>query len=262
RLPDAEAVLEPFNEEIEVGMRTAAFARTARGRLRIYQRRLEPAIADFLAAGDVLTRCAVTCPGFVPWRSQAAIALALAGEHSRARELAEQEIVYAREFAAPRALGVALHAAGFVESRESLLRDAVGMLAEANAPVALARAQTDLGALLRRDNRRAEARDLLREALDVAHHAHAREIAERAEAELRATGARPRRTMLTGLEALTASERRVAELAVEGLTNPQIAQSLFITRRTVEGHLTQVFAKLGVDSRQALPNALAQPVGG
>jgi DNA-binding NarL/FixJ family response regulator len=135
-------------------------------------------------------------------------------------------------------------------------------LVDAGAPVALARAQADLGALLRRDNRRAEARDLLREALDVAHHAGAREISEKAEAELRATGARPRRTMLTGLEALTASERRVAELAVEGLTNPQIAQSLFITRRTVEGHLTQVFSKLGVDSRQALPDALAQPVGG
>ncbi len=288
RFSDAEAVLEPFNEEIEAGMRTAAFARTARGRLRTAQRRLEPAIADFLAAGDVLTRCAVTCPGFVPWRSQAAIALGLAGEHDHARELAEQEVGYAREFAAPRALGVALHAAGVVAAGEGedpragetaasgrrgagarsgvapgevLLRDAVAVLVDAGAPVVLARAQADLGALLRRDNRRAEARDLLREALDVAHHAGAREISEKAEAELRATGARPRRTMLTGLEALTASERRVAELAVEGLTNPQIAQSLFITRRTVEGHLTQVFSKLGVDSRQALPDALAQPIG-
>jgi DNA-binding NarL/FixJ family response regulator len=65
--------------------------------------------------------------------------------------------------------------------------------------------------------------------------------------------------MLTGLEALTASERRVAELAREGLTNPQIAQSLFITRRTVEGHLTQVFSKLGVESRTALPAALSEP---
>jgi len=278
RLSDAEAFLEPFDEEIEAGMRTAAFARAARGRLRTAQRRLEPAIADFLAAGDVLTRCAVTCPGFVPWRSQAAIALGLAGEQDRARELAEAEVGYAREFAAPRALGVALHAAGVVAagegedpragapkagaSAEVLLRDAVAAVADAGAPVVLARAQADLGALLRRDNRRAEARDLLREALDVAHHAGAREIAERAEAELRATGARPRRTMLTGLEALTASERRVAELAVEGLTNPQIAQALFITRRTVEGHLTQVFSKLGVDSRQALPDALAQPVSG
>ncbi len=262
RLSDAEAVLEPFGDEIEAGMRTAAFARTARGRLRVAQRRLEPAIADFLAAGDVLTRCAVTCPGFVPWRSQAAIAFGLAGEDEHARALAEQEVGYARRFAAPRALGVALHAAGVVDGTETLLRDAATILADAGAPVALARAQADLGALVRRENRRAEARELLREALDSAHHAGAREIAERAEAELRATGARPRRTMLTGLEALTASERRVAELAVEGLTNPQIAQSLFITRRTVEGHLTQVFSKLGVESRQALPDALAQPVGG
>jgi DNA-binding CsgD family transcriptional regulator len=65
--------------------------------------------------------------------------------------------------------------------------------------------------------------------------------------------------VLTGLEALTASERRVAELAGEGLSNPQIAQALFITRRTVEGHLTQVFAKLGVDSRTALAAALGEP---
>ena len=122
RLADAEAVLEPFGEEIEAGMRTAAFARTARGRLRVAQRRLEPAIADFLAAGDVLTRCAVTCPGFVPWRSQAAIALGLAGEDEHARELAEQEVGYAREFAAPRALGVALHAAGVVAAGDGSRR--------------------------------------------------------------------------------------------------------------------------------------------
>jgi DNA-binding CsgD family transcriptional regulator len=262
RIEEAAAALAPFEDELEARMRTAAFARTARGRLRVAQRRLDEAIADFLAAGDVLTRCAVTSPGFVPWRSQGAIALALAGEGERARRLAGEEVGYAREFAAPRALGVALHAAGVVaagDRAEDLLRDALATLAGAGAPVALARAQADLGALLRRDNRRAEARDLLREALDTAHHAGAREIASRAEAELRATGARPRRTMLTGLEALTASERRVAELAGEGLTNPQIAQSLFITRRTVEGHLTQVFSKLGVESRAGLPAALAEP---
>ena len=81
----------------------------------------------------------------------------------------------------------------------------------------------------------------------------------RADEELHAAGGKPRRVALTGQESLTASERRVAELAGEGLTNPQIAQSLFITRRTVEGHLTQVFAKLGVESRTGLPAALAEP---
>ncbi len=261
RLEEAEAVLAPYAEEIEAGMRTAAFARTSRGRLRVAQRRFEEAIADFLAAGDVLTRCAVTSPGFVPWRSQGALALAVAGDGERARRLAQEEIDLALLFAAPRALGVAQRAAGVIAESEPRLREAVATLARSGASVEHARAQADLGALLRRGKRRAEARDLLREALDTAHHTGAREIAERAEAELRATGARPRRTMLTGLEALTASERRVAELAGEGLTNPQIAQSLFITRRTVEGHLTQVFSKLGVESRGELAAALSEPVG-
>src|SRR4029077_10293258 len=120
-----------------------------------------------------------------------------------------------------------------------------------------ARALTDLGALLRRRNRRAEARELLREALDIAHRAFADPLAERAEVELRATGARPRRVVLTGLESLTASERRVAELARQGLTNREIAQALFITTRTVEGHLTSVFRKLRLDSRHDLAAALA-----
>ena len=116
---------------------------------------------------------------------------------------------------------------------------------------------TELGALLRRRNRRTEARELLREALDVAHHAGARPLAREAETELRATGARPRRVVLTGLDALTASERRIAELAGQGLTNREIAQALFVTTRTVEGHLTSVFRKLQVDSRSMLQAALA-----
>ena len=63
--------------------------------------------------------------------------------------------------------------------------------------------------------------------------------------------------MLAGVESLTASERRVAELAGEGLTNREIAQSLFVTARTVEGHLTGVFRKLSLDSRDQIPAALA-----
>ena len=66
--------------------------------------------------------------------------------------------------------------------------------------------------------------------------------------------------MLTGLDSLTASERRVAEFAGEGLTNREIAQTLFITARTVEGHLTSVFRKLRVDSRDQLTGALVGEV--
>jgi DNA-binding CsgD family transcriptional regulator len=120
-----------------------------------------------------------------------------------------------------------------------------------------ARALADLGALLRRRNRRTEARELLREALDAAHRSGAKALADQAETELRATGARPRRIVLTGLDSLTASERRIAELASQGLTNREIAQTLFITARTVEGHLTTVFRKLMLNSRDELPAALA-----
>ena len=112
--------------------------------------------------------------------------------------------------------------------------------------------------MLRRRNRRTEAREILREALDSAHRAGGKRLANHAETELRATGARPRRVVLTGLDSLTASERRIAELASEGLTNREIAQTLFVTARTVEGHLTSVFRKLRLASRDELPAALAE----
>jgi DNA-binding NarL/FixJ family response regulator len=97
----------------------------------------------------------------------------------------------------------------------------------------------------------------LREALDAAHRSGAKTLADQAETELRATGARPRRLVLTGLESLTPSERRIAELASQGLTNREIAQTLFVTARTVEGHLTSVFRKLMLRAREELPAALA-----
>jgi DNA-binding CsgD family transcriptional regulator len=179
-----------------------------------------------------------------------------------AARLSGEELDLARAFGAPRALGLALRAAGLAaggERGERLLRDAVGVLDGPGTRLEQARALADLGALLRRGNRRAQARDLLRRAADAAHHAGAGPLAGQSETELRATGARPRRVLLTGLEALTASERRIAELAAEGRTNREIAQTLFVTTRTVEGHLTSVFAKLDVQARTGLPAALAAP---
>jgi DNA-binding CsgD family transcriptional regulator len=139
----------------------------------------------------------------------------------------------------------------------SLLREAIEAFERGDARLEWARARADLGAMLRRRNRRSEARELLREALDAANHVGARLLADYAETELRATGARPRRVVLTGLDSLTASERRIAELASGGLSNREIAQMLFVTARTVEGHLTSVFRKLRVQSREELPEALA-----
>jgi DNA-binding NarL/FixJ family response regulator len=114
----------------------------------------------------------------------------------------------------------------------------------------------ELGAALRRANKRAEARELLKEGIDLAVRCSSQPLVEHAEAELAATGARPRRLLLSGVESLTASERRVADFAAKGLSNKDIAQTLFVTTKTVEVHLSNVYRKLGIGSRNDLPQAL------
>jgi DNA-binding CsgD family transcriptional regulator len=154
---------------------------------------------------------------------------------------------------------MALRASGLAEGGRrgiELLGQAVRVLEGSVARLEYARAMTDLGAALRRDGRRAESRELLRPALDVAHRCGALALTERARTELVAAGGRPRRLLLTGLDSLTPSERRVAQLAAAGLTNRDIAQNLFITTRTVEGHLTHAYQKLAITSREQLALAL------
>jgi DNA-binding CsgD family transcriptional regulator len=259
-LDAAERALAPLDYEAASGSLPAAVLRFARGRLRVGQGRIGEGLEDLLSAGDLMTRAQVTCPAFLPWRSEAALAHRALGDREQAGRLAEEELELAQAFGAPRALGIAKRVTGVIAGGDrgaSLLREAIDAFELGGVRLERARALTDLGALLRRRNRRTEARELLREALDAAHHAGAKPLAEEAETELRATGARPRRVVLTGLDSLTASERRIAELAGQGLTNREIAQMLFITARTVEGHLTSVFRKLGVDSRDELHAVLA-----
>jgi len=259
-LDAAEQALAPLDSETESGSLISPPLRFARGRLRIAQGLLAEGLEDLQAVGALLTRSQVTCAGAPPWRSEAALVHLALGDREPAERLTEEERRLARSFGAPRALGVALRAAGVVAGGDrgvSLLREALDAFDGADASLERARALADLGAMLRRRNRRTDARELLREALDAAHRVGAVPLADYAETELRATGARPRRVMLTGFESLTASERRIAELAGEGLTNREIAQTLFVTARTIEGHLTSVFRKLQLDSRTDLPAALA-----
>jgi DNA-binding CsgD family transcriptional regulator len=259
RRDDAEQALALFDSSIAGGSLTAGVLRLARGRLRVEQGRVAEGLEDFLTVGAGLTQAMVTCPGFLPWRSEAALAHLTLGDRESAGRLAEEELELTLAFGAPRALGVAKRAAGVVaggDRGETLLREAIDALERGDAKVDRARALADLGAMVRRRNRRTEARELLRKALETAHRAGAAPLADYAETELRATGARPRRVLLTGVGSLTASERRVAELARDGLTNREIAQTLFVTARTVEGHLTSVFRKLALDSREQLAAAL------
>ena len=154
---------------------------------------------------------------------------------------------------------MALRAAGLVESGSEgldLLRQSAEVLASSPALLERAKSLTELGAALRRANRRAEARRFLHDGLELGRRCGAAPVAERAHAELLAAGARPRRLVRSGLESLTASERRVAYMATEGKTNREIAQDLFVTPKTVEMHLSNVYRKLDIRARSQLARIL------
>ena len=230
----------------------------ARGRLRAAQGRHSEALEDFLAAGR---RCELfgIVLGLYNWRSQAAVMQASLGQPEQARTLARAEVEIARGAGLPRQFGVALRASGLVEggaAGRDLLEEAVSVLETSQARVETARALADYGAALRRAGLRHQAREPLERALDLAHYCGARRIAARARAELVAAGAKPRREAVTGRDALTAAELRVARLAAQGQTNQQIAQSLFITTKTASAHLSRVYRKLGVSRRTQLAEAL------
>ena len=137
-----------------------------------------------------------------------------------------------------------------------MLREAIAGLEDSPARLESARAHAALGAALRRKGWTGEAREPLRAAVDIAHRCGARALENQALEELRAAGARPRRRLAAGADALTASERRIVELAAEGQANREIAQSLFITTHTVEFHLRNAYRKLGIKRRAQLSDAL------
>lgn len=233
-----------------------------RARLDLLAGRPDTALSAAMAAGAHFARIGGRNPAFVPWRSQAALARHALGDAVEAGVLAAQEVELARAWGAPRTLGRALRVAGLVAGGDrgrALLREAVAVLDGSIARLELARAQVDLGAALRRANRRADARAPLRAGLDIAEVCGARPLAERARDELRAAGGRPRSHTATGIGALTPSERRIAVLAARGRSNAEIAQTLFVTPKTVEMHLSNAYRKLGVGSRHDLPTSLDGP---
>jgi DNA-binding CsgD family transcriptional regulator len=138
-----------------------------------------------------------------------------------------------------------------------LLRESADALRDSPAKLEYARTLTELGAALRRANRRADARGFLNDAIDLARRSGAAALVERATVELRIAGGRSSEAAANGADTLTVSERRVAELAAQGHSNPKIAQALFVTRKTIETHLGHIYAKLGIASRAELTRALA-----
>jgi DNA-binding NarL/FixJ family response regulator len=212
----------------------------ARGRLRLAQRRSAEARDDLLAAGVRWEELGISHPGFATWR----VDLADAGDAG----LAEEHLALAERLGLPGPKGAALRALAGIPR----LEEACALLETSPNRLEYTRALVDLGAALRRANRRSDAREPLRRALEIADRGGMRLLARRARHELQSAGARPRRTALSGVESLTPAEHRVALLAADGLTNREIAEQLYVTQRTVETHLTHVFQKLDITSRSEL----------
>jgi DNA-binding CsgD family transcriptional regulator len=232
-----------------------------RGRLRRAQGRLLEALADLHACEEQMRAGGAISPGLGPWRSESALVHHALGRDQAALRLVNEELQLARAIGLPRCIGIALRTQGLIAGGRdglALLERAVDTLAASPARLEHARALCELGAARRRSRQRVAARDPLRQALDAAHRRGADALAERARTELLATGARPRRLVQTGLDALTPSERRVCEMAAQGLTNRAIAQALFVTVRTVEVHLNHAYTKLDIRSRRDLAAILQE----
>jgi DNA-binding CsgD family transcriptional regulator len=233
-----------------------AFSLLVRARVELAEGDAESALAGLLETGERLRAAGVHNPAVAPWRSHAALAALQAGKRARAASLNEEDLQRARLFGAPRARGVALEALAFAqphpEDRRRTLENALEALYESPALLDRARLHAHLGAELRRGGQRRAARDSLRRALDLAERCGATALAKRARQDLVATGARPRRALLSGLPSLTPRERQVAELAAGGRSNRDIARRLIVSEKTIEWHLGNAYRKLEVRSRTDL----------
>ena len=139
---------------------------------------------------------------------------------------------------------------------EELYRQSIDFLGRSRMAAHLARARLTYGEWLRRENRRVDARQQLREAYDTFASMGAEGFADRARRELLATGEKVRKRRDDTRDELTPQEEHIARLATDGRTNPEIGAELFISARTVEWHLRKVFTKLGISSRRSLRTAL------
>jgi len=242
---------------------TGAWLLELRGRLRVARGDRARGVDDLRASG-IIAEGIRSGPTVSAWRSHLALALP-SSQRIEARELVAEELARARASGLPRPEGVALRAAGLLEEGErgiELLTESVAVLESSQARLELARSTVELGVALGRADRRAEGRGRLAAGLELAHRCGAIRLTARAREELRGVGGRARPFAATGRDALTASELRIARLAADGASNPEIAQELYVTLKTVETHLYNTYAKLGLSgrgSRKRLAVAVARP---
>jgi DNA-binding CsgD family transcriptional regulator len=250
-LIEAQTILTACSAEDAIGgellLSTSSNLRAARGDL-------DGALADQREARRLRGDGMAPDPDFDGWLRTARLLHATGDAASAPRE-AESALRWARTWGTPGYLGQALTVSGLIRSGDeglAQLHEAVAQLERSPARRELARSLIELGAALRRGGERKAACEPLRRALDIAAEGGLVATARRAQEELRVTGARIRRAESSGPDSLTPSERRIVELATDGASNPEIAQALFVTVKTVEMHLGNAYRKLGINSRRDL----------
>lgn len=228
----------------------------ARARLRRRTGEDPEAHADAVAAGDLLADLRADCAPWLPWRAEAALAIATI-EPAEARRLAHAHLQRARASGAPRAIGHALRVVGTVDPDEALahLTEAVAVLAGSHAQLERAFALAGLGAALRAERDPVAARAPLREALAIARRCGAVVLEAEVHAALTASGDRVIRPAAP--DTLSPVERRIVDLATDGLTAGEIADALFVTVRAAEWHLRSAARKLGAGDRESLLASLS-----
>ncbi|MFF1659817.1 AAA family ATPase [Streptomyces sp. NPDC058255] len=244
--------------ETPLGMRLLR----ARGHKYLADGQVSAALDDFLAAGELAGRWGIDNPVAVPWRSSAAEALIRLGHHERARLLLTEQVRMCGP-AHPRVYAGTLRklaAVSSLDERLKLLTKAAECLQTCEAPLELAFALHDLGWVQQELGQYSKGRLMLRRARLMAEQSGVRipspaPLATDTDEEA-ARDARPATQNGPLMEALSDAEMRVAQLAVGGLSNRQIAGRLFVTVSTVEQHLTRIYRKLNIKRRTELVGAL------
>ncbi|MFJ1578358.1 AAA family ATPase [Streptomyces sp. NPDC088147] len=234
----------------------------ARARARWAVGDREAALGLYRACGRSLEESRFSNPAFLPWWSEASCLLAVMNRGDEARGMSEYGSELARRWGTPRALGLAALARGVIAPGGTgieTLTESVLTLAGSPARAEHAKAEVILGRALLKTGDQRGAREHLRTATDLAQRCGALALAGVARRLLVTAGGRMRKMSASPLDMLTGMERRVAGLAAAGASNRSIAETLFVTVRTIETHLTSVYRKLGVSGRTELGAVLRTP---
>ena len=256
------AMAGEFDPKADSHVFIAAVEQEARGLIAASRGDHRQALHLYLDCGRLLTANGLQNPACSAWRSRAVVSMVGLGRVREARTLGDSEVELARSWGAPGPLGRALVAAATTREppeRLAMLRQAADVLDGTECRLDRARALIRLGRALLDGGDSRGARPVLITGLELAVSCETQRLTDSARQALYAAGGRA--TEGTGQTMLTASERRVAELVMQGLGNQEVAGQLSISKRTVDTHLGRIYRKLGISGRNRLREALANPLG-